>query len=436
MAFQDVFGGLFGAGLNYFGDQGTRLADKNIELVNQFEDKRKNAYNTYSGQLAGLLPGLEEAYVPRGGNVTGGLATGTYDPTSGTTKFDLDPRVKSLMDQYLAGASKQMGLAGDTDPQRIGADRVAKAQALMAPGREAQQNKLMRDLQSRGLLGVASHDGSPTGNAQNPYMAAMAGAQKQADERLAVDSLQMGEEYLDRLMSRSGGMLGNAMGINDMGLKYAGAATNLGNMLTQQKREAGNMKAGLLSDVYKQQMLANSPSEKLYAAQLSQAAAEAARKQGLINGLIPAGTSLATQLLQRLLGGNGSNGGGSGILNQLLSGVRGIGSIFGSGNTPSSLSPEDLSTIYGSAMPMMPGDAWNESVNASEFGASPVEFVNGVPFPAFGYDTIMNPDASVFDNFYVPSDMGNFMTPSQDFGASIWETGGYGDYGPPVDFDY
>jgi hypothetical protein len=28
------------------------------------------------------------------------------------------------------------------------------------------------------------------------------------------------------------------------------------------------------------------------------------------------------------------------------------------------------------------------------------------------------------------------MTPSQDFGASIWETGGYGDYGPPVDFDF
>ena len=329
MAFEDVFGGLLGAGLNYFTDPSRKLSQQNLDLANQYDQKRQGAFNTYSGQLSGMLPELQAGYQPRGGTVTGGLATGTYDPTSGTTNFTLDPRVKSLMDQYLTGAQKQMSLAGSTDPQVLGQQRVDAVAKLMQPQRDAEQAKLMRDLQAKGLAGISTYAGSPTGTSQNPYMAAMQGARQQTDARTALDSLQMGEQYLNSLMSRSNNMLGGALGINSMGASTGQAAQALGNQLTQQQRAATDAQIALKGEAYKQQMMANAPSDRIFAAMMEKNAADASRKGGLLDALIPTGSKVLAEVLGKALGSNGNSGG---LLEKLLGALKGGGGGGASGS--------------------------------------------------------------------------------------------------------
>lgn len=109
-------------------------------------------------------------------------------------------------EQALAG--KSLALAGSMDPQQMAAQRYTAQQELMAPGEEAQRQDLMRQLQKQGLLGLSSHAAVPgvittPGQAVNPYVAAMLAAQQTQRAKSAYQSLNEGDQYLDRLISRS-----------------------------------------------------------------------------------------------------------------------------------------------------------------------------------------------------------------------------------------
>ena len=128
-----------------------------------------------------------------------------------------------LYDQMNAQAGKSLALADSMDPKAMAAERFNAQQGLLAPGQEADRLKLMRELQAKGLLGVASHQPVPgtvatPGVAMNPHMAALFAAQEGARARSAYDSLREGEGYLTDLLRRSGMLQGQAQNARATGL--------------------------------------------------------------------------------------------------------------------------------------------------------------------------------------------------------------------------
>jgi hypothetical protein len=278
--------GLLTAGTGWYtANQGSKLADTYVSNAQGDAAQRRGAYNAYADQLTGLAPQVTAGYTPRGATVRTAMATGTSDPATGTVSSTLDPRVQGLFDKYLKGSEKQMGLAGDFDPRTLATERLNAQQALLAPQRAKQEADLFRTLQAKGLLGSGSFaSGLPGGASSNPYMAAMQGAQAQADAKLAADSLTEGENYLDRLLRRSGGMLGNAQSISNAGAATGAAAANFGQQLTADQRAGTNAVTGLFKEAYGAQRDAALPSGAVTQAQNAQAKADAARRSSTATG--------------------------------------------------------------------------------------------------------------------------------------------------------
>ena len=268
----------FGTGL-YTANQGSKLADQYVGNAQADAAARRGAYNAYATQLAGLAPQVTAGYTPRAATVRTALATGMADPTTGVVSNTLDPRVQGLFNKYLQGAEKQMGLAGDFDPRTLAQERLNQQLGLLAPVRAKQEADMFRTLQRKGLLGSATFSsGLPGGAASNPYMAAMQGAQAQADAALAANSLTEGENYLDRLLKRSGGLFGNAQTISNAGAATGAAAAGFGQQLTADQRRATDAVTDLFKAAYGAQRDAALPSGAVTQALNAQAAADAARR--------------------------------------------------------------------------------------------------------------------------------------------------------------
>ena len=146
--------------------------------------------------------------------------------------------------QRLAGQS--LSRAEGMDPKAMAAERFAAQQALVEPSNEAERQKLMRALQSQGLLGLASHGAVPgvtttSGQAVNPYMASLLAAQATAKNRAAYESLAEGEGYLDRLINRGGAAQGQAQRAQQSGI----GAVQAGVMQSKPKITDTLLKSGL-----------------------------------------------------------------------------------------------------------------------------------------------------------------------------------------------
>jgi hypothetical protein len=178
-----------------------------------------------------------------------------------------------------------MGLAGNFDPRALGQERLNQQLALLAPARAKQEADMFRELQKKGLLGSGTYNsGLPGGAASNPYMAAIQGAQAQADATLAANSLTEGENYLDRLLRRSGGLLGSAQGISDAGARTSAAAAGFGQQLTNDQRLGTDAVSGLFKNAYQAQLNAALPSGAVTQALNAQAQADAARRSNTASG--------------------------------------------------------------------------------------------------------------------------------------------------------
>jgi len=128
-----------------------------------------------------------------------------------------------LYDTQQALAGKSLALAGSMDPKAAAAERFGAQQALVAPSNEAEMNNLMQMLQSRGLLGLASHSAVPgtgmtPGVAVNPYVASLLAAQSGAKSKSAYQSLAEGEAQLDNLINRGGALQRGAQGAQESGI--------------------------------------------------------------------------------------------------------------------------------------------------------------------------------------------------------------------------
>jgi hypothetical protein len=129
-----------------------------------------------------------------------------------------------LYDTQQTMAGKSLALAGSMDPTAMAADRFAQQQALVAPGNEAARLALMRELQSKGMLGTASYAPvagtvNTTGAPMNPQMAALLAAQEGAKAQASYGSLKEGNDYLTQLLGNSGMLQRQAQDARTSGIR-------------------------------------------------------------------------------------------------------------------------------------------------------------------------------------------------------------------------
>lgn len=151
------------------------------------------------------------------------FGTGLYGMRAG--RREADQRLRATQDPYYQQASAAAGdvltRAGSMDPKAAAAERFAAQQGLLAGSDAASEDQLMRMLHSRGMLGVANFNPDSktplvpgfdpatmgvgkSAVAMNPHMAAFYAARGGRDARMAADSLNAGEQQLDRELKRAG----------------------------------------------------------------------------------------------------------------------------------------------------------------------------------------------------------------------------------------
>jgi hypothetical protein len=197
----------------------------------------------YGNQQIGMANEYQN-FVNRPGQVTNGYGTSMIDPSTGQMRFNLNSQYAGLRDQALGGAADAYRLAGDFDPRTHAAERYASAQALLAPGDEAANNGLMMDLYNKGGFGLNINKSAPGGgvNMVNPYVSTFMNARNTRNADMSWKSLREGESYLDNLIGRGRGLLGDGMRIDDTGRTSMGDAMNYRNQFNTDFRNVLGMR--------------------------------------------------------------------------------------------------------------------------------------------------------------------------------------------------
>lgn len=143
------------------------------------------------------------------------LGAGLYGMNAGQKEGQ--QRLNAAQDPLYRQASTASGAAltaaGNMDPRAAAAERFNAQSGLLAGKDSADEASLMRMLHAKGMLGAASFNPgvegvNPTGTPMNPQMAAFYAARGGRDARMAADSLDFGDNQVDRMLKRSG-MLGD-----------------------------------------------------------------------------------------------------------------------------------------------------------------------------------------------------------------------------------
>lgn len=131
--------------------------------------------------------------------------------------------------QGAAGAG--LDTLGSLDPNAIAKQQFDQQQALMAPGNQAAYLDLMRDLQSKGMLGMASYKPvagtASQGGSMNPMLAALFAAQEGARSKAAYEALGEGQKAVTSTVGNITNLsgAGNAAQTSGVGAVNAGLIT-------------------------------------------------------------------------------------------------------------------------------------------------------------------------------------------------------------------
>ena len=270
-----------------------------------------------------------------------------YDQYGNLTSagYELTPELQAIRDRALAsagaynpeligqmaqpigaGATSLFGLGGkylETSPQEAAAKAIAERQALLAPGRAAEEARLGTTNFGRGTGGLAVNTG--TGGApSNPLAQALFNARAKQDAELAAQAEQLGQArttYGAGLFAEGGRLLSQVPSLTSAG--YAPLTTQLG--MAQSVEGLGQQALDLSSSLAARQSTAGAQAGNL----LLKGGLESAQT-GLAGNIAQAGIQSTQQnALQNTLGsvfsnpkvgnwfgdliGGGSTGGGFGI---------------------------------------------------------------------------------------------------------------------------
>jgi hypothetical protein len=265
--------------------------------------------------------------------VTTGLGSAQVTPTGATTT--LAAPYQTIAEQ----TAQQAGQAfGAINPAQSAQTLYGQLEALQAPGRQIEQNRLLGSLGQKGLLGFSQNlptvGGAVTG--VNPYFQSLLSAQETARAQNALAAQQYGTSEAQRQASLGTSLLGVGTGLEAQAANRLVQAGTLGLDLTKlnQVNAANALKSGLVGLDFQTQM------------NLNAADIEAARQRQL------------AQAASNTVGGLfGTAGGSTGTISNLLnagSNLLSAGSTYNTiANTPLAadmttyLNPSNISDLYG-----------------------------------------------------------------------------------------
>lgn len=227
----DIIGGLLGTGANAW------MGNQEQQKLNQAADKARQEI-TAAGQQAADL----SKFTPF--NVSGGLAGASFNGTNVTQT--LDPRMKAIQDQALAGAGGFLGSVNAGTPDQLAQQAYANYAKWAKPQQEQQFSGLQDRLARQGLLGLNVNTGSVAGSGNtsvNPYYKDFAEGVATADLKNYENSVLFGQKATGNQIGLGQGMLGMGMDIDAMGRE----AINTGRQLGDSQSRAGAIAGGFLS---------------------------------------------------------------------------------------------------------------------------------------------------------------------------------------------
>lgn len=218
--------------------------------------------------------------------LTTGTGTSTVGPTGATAM--LSPELQALQRQ-------QIGLAGQTlgaiNPAQAAQTLYGQAEALAAPGREREQERLLSTLGARGLLGIGRNLPTVGGEVRgvNPYIESLLSAQETARAQQALQATQFGTSEALRQQQLAQGLQTGALNLDTQAMNQLAAARS-GQGLSQAQ---ANRNAALLAEAQL----------KGLGYQIPLLESAASIQAGQTRGLGTAGQRLSSGLFSELFGG-------------------------------------------------------------------------------------------------------------------------------------
>lgn len=228
----DIIGGLLGTGVNAW-------------MSNQEQQKLNEAAGRYAQQVtdAGKQAADMSKFTPY--NVSGGLAGATFDGNKVTQT--LDPRLRAIQDQALAGAGGFLGSVNAGTPEQLAKQAYENYAKWAKPQQEQQFAGLQDRLAGQGLLGLNVNTGSVAGSGTtsvNPYYKDFAEGVATADLKNYENSVLFGQKATGNQIGLGQGMLGIGTDIDSLGRE----AINTGAKLGEAQARAGAVAGGFLAN--------------------------------------------------------------------------------------------------------------------------------------------------------------------------------------------
>jgi len=265
--------------------------------------------------------------------VTTGLGSSTVSPTGATAQ--LAAPYQAISEQTAQQAQQAFGAI---NPAQTSQALFGQLEALQAPGRQIEQNRLLGTLGQKGLLGFGQNLPTVGGQVQavNPYVQSLLTAQETARGQNALAAQQFGTQEAQRQAALGTSLLGVGTGLEAQAAQRLGQAGTIGVGLTQlAQTDAGRaLGAGLSGLEFQTKM------------NQTAAAIQAQRQQELAQA--------ASNTVGGLFGTVGGTTGSIGNLINAGSSLFNAGNAYNTiANTPlatdmrSFIAPSDISSLYG-----------------------------------------------------------------------------------------
>lgn len=162
--------------------------------------------------------------------VTTGLGSSTVSPTGATAQ--LAAPYQAISEQTAQQAQQAFGAI---NPAQTSQALYGQLEALQAPGRQIEQNRLLGTLGQKGLLGFGQNLPTVGGQVQavNPYVQSLLTAQETARGQNALAAQQFGTQEAQRQAALGTSLLGVGTGLEAQAAQRLGQAGTLGIGLTQ-----------------------------------------------------------------------------------------------------------------------------------------------------------------------------------------------------------
>lgn len=229
---------LLGAGINYGIDEAT---------INRLTDLAERRRNEVQSQFNALAEQSQVPFTPY--TVSTGFGTSTFGPQQATTA--LSPEYANIRQQALTGATEALG---GISPATATQDYFNTLEALSAPTRQREQERLLGTLGNRGLLGFGQNMPTAGGMTRtvNPLMESLLSSQ--ATERLqqSLAAQQYGVADAQRRAGLSSSLLGMGTGLDTTAANQLVSTSTLGQIpyrtdVANRERQLQLQRAGLVA---------------------------------------------------------------------------------------------------------------------------------------------------------------------------------------------